>query len=475
MSADVSPATILIVDDDQGLLRLISKTLQRHNFTVATAASGQQAAAWLERHRPELMLLDLRLKDLQGQELIDRLLSVQSKVPFIIITGQGDERAAVNMMKRGALDYLVKDADFLQFLPEVVQRALAQVAREKRLAEAEEALRRTSAHLARAQEIAHFGSYQIDVPASATSHWSAEIFRILGRDPASKDLAADEYLKTVVHPDDREMVRHALEHALQAITRYDVEYRIIRPDGSIRHVHSLAEPVRGPDGKILRLVGTLQDVTERKQLEKEIREISEREQRRIGRDLHDGLGQQLTAIELMCESLRSDLGSTQPELQKQAGQICRFLREAISQTRSLAHGLAAFKVETDGLQSALMELTQATSSLGRLSCRLDCPDNVTLGDREASIHLYRIAQEAINNAVKHSQADRVVVHLSRRNGRLLLKIADNGKGLPGQTEPAEGMGLHLMKHRAGMIGARLEVQSRAGKGVTVTCTLSRQE
>jgi len=143
MSTQKTAATIFVVDDDQGLLRLVQKALQREGFTVATAGSAKQALTWLPDHRADHMLLDLKLRDSDGKDLIAHLVSSQRSLPFVIITGQGDERVAVEMMKSGALDYVVKDADFLQFLPAIVHRTLERLAKEKRLAEAEEALRRT--------------------------------------------------------------------------------------------------------------------------------------------------------------------------------------------------------------------------------------------------------------------------------------------------------------------------------------------
>jgi PAS domain S-box-containing protein len=602
---DSPSPTVLIIDDDQGLGSLIRKALRREGIAVVVVRSGQEALSWLARNHADLLLLDLKLHDIEGKELINHLSSIQRPVPFIIITGQGDERVAVDMIKRGALDYLVKDVDFLQFLPAVIRRAFTHLARETRLIAAEEALRQSEANLSAAQKIAHVGSYEFEVPGPASLHWSAETFRILGLEPAAQDFCFKEYLNRSVHPDDRARVlagvertvsegaRYDIEYrvvrpdgsirnvhsvaelvvdkekrvrkivgALQDITdrkrteealrhseanlasaqqiahvgsyeinvagaandhwsvesfrilgldpagqpippgdyikrivhpedrgrvqtsfgrsvregvRFDAEYRIVRPDGTVRHVHSIAEPVLGQANKVMKLVGSLQDVTVRKELEKEVREIGEREQRRIGCDLHDGLGQQLTAIELMCESLRTDLASAQAGLAGQAARICQFLREAVRQTRSLAHGLAAFKVETDGLQMALMELAQDTASLGRLKCRFDCLSPVSLQDTEAAAQLYRIAQEALNNAVRHSRASEVIIQLSRDDGGLRLQVKDNGTGLPKTKHVGNGMGLHLMKHRASMIGAELEIQSRLGKGVTVTCALRRNE
>src|SRR5215468_5158383 len=132
---------ILLVDDDQGLLMLMEKALRREGFSTATAASGADALGWLAGREAGLMLLDLKLQDIEGKELIRQLAESHRCPPFIIITGQGDERVAVEMMKRGARDYLVKDVDFLQFVPAVVKRALEQLRNEQRLAEAEEQVR----------------------------------------------------------------------------------------------------------------------------------------------------------------------------------------------------------------------------------------------------------------------------------------------------------------------------------------------
>src|ERR1051325_3418613 len=135
--SDPSAATIFVVDDDRGLARLIEKSLQREGHLTASANSAEEAVAWLAENKPDLMLLDLKLGHAEAPEIIDQLVASGRLVPFIIITGQGDERVAVNMMKRGALDYLVKDVQFQEFVPTVVRRAFDRIDRERRLASAE--------------------------------------------------------------------------------------------------------------------------------------------------------------------------------------------------------------------------------------------------------------------------------------------------------------------------------------------------
>lgn len=188
MPDPTGPPKVLIVDDDQGLLRLMERVLQREGFITAKAGSGKDAVDWLMRNSASLMLLDLKLPDTSGKDLIDHLASAGRLVPFIIITGQGDERVAVQMMKQGALDYLVKDVQFIEFIPTVVQRCLDQLAKEKRLSETEEELRRSEALLAQAQELAHVGSYEISQPEvliGQSRPFGFSVWILPGRDWAS--------------------------------------------------------------------------------------------------------------------------------------------------------------------------------------------------------------------------------------------------------------------------------------------------
>jgi len=352
MHASAQPRTVLVVDDDEGLLLLMEEALREAGYDVTTAKSGAVALNWIDDHSVDLMLLDLKLKDIAGPALLKRLKKANASLPFIVVTGQGDERVAVEMMKEGALDYLVKDTGMLDRLPAIVNRALERLARDHALATAQAAL---------------------------------------------------------------------------------------------------------------------------KQSEKQVLAISEREQRRFGEDLHDGLGQQLTAIELLCQSLKEDLRSKAPELEPQAEKVCQFLRETIAQSRSLARGLSPVRHEPDGLIDALGELANRTAALGRVDCRLECAPSVLVEDSTVSAHLFRISQEAVNNALKHAQADEIVIRLSRRNGALRLEISDNGKGLAQIKKPGQGIGLQVMKHRATVMGAALEVNSSPGKGVTVICILPRKD
>jgi signal transduction histidine kinase len=344
---DAIPATVFVVDDDLGLLRLIEKSLRREGCCTAAAASAGEAIDWLMDHRPDLMLLDLKLKDAGGGEVIEQLAQAGRSVPFIIITGQGDERVAVEMMKRGALDYLVKDANFIELLPTMVRRALGQLERDRRLATAEQ---------------------------------------------------------------------------------------------------------------------------ERKQLEQQILEISEREQRRIGQDLHDGLGQHLTGIELMTQALEQRLAGKSRTEAAQAGKIAQHVRDAIRQTRGLARGLSPVELDANGLMSALHELTANVQNMFRVKCSFRCDQPVLMAENAVATHLFRIAQEAVSNAIKHGKATEIEIALTIPD-RLLLAIKDNGSGISSDASHGDGMGLRIMHYRAAVIGGSLAVQRDRDGGTTVVCSI----
>lgn len=332
-----SPALILVVDDDVGLSRLMGKALDREGFATVTANSGQGALSWLAANTADLMLLDLKLPDIKGKEIISRLEHAGRSVPFVIITGQGDERIAVEMMKSGARDYLVKDSKLMEFIPAIVQRVLGQIKKEKRL-------------------------------------------------------------------------------------------------------------------------------------EREILEISDRELSRIGRDFHDGLGQQLTALELYTTGLLTGVREQAPKLVKPFEDMSRKLRLVVRQARALSHGLAPVSLDGHGLVNALRELAESTRTMTKTHCEFVGDSELQIADPIIATHLYRIAQEAVNNALKHSRAKQISISLKKYGDGLTMKINDNGSGINPRIKGDGGIGLQMMRYRADLIHASLKIESLPKKGTNITCT-----
>jgi len=333
-----------------------------------------------------------------------------------------------------------------------------------------DALRRSEASLARAQKIAQLGSYEVILESEPRASWSTQVYRILGLGIEER-LSLERFVDGFVHSDDRARVQSTIAQLIRRGIGYDLQCRIVRPDGRVRHVQGVGEAVAARRGRTVKVVGTLMDITERLELEKEALEAREREQRRFGRDLHDGLGQRLTALELFGQALASDVRSKAPNLQPQVQNLTHQLREAVTEARLLSHGLSPVPLEDDGLMRALEELAMGVRTMTRVQCRFLCPRPVLLKEVTVATQLYRIAQEAVNNALKHSGAGRVQIRLTQRSPRIVLTVEDDGCGFSGPDGDDMGMGMRVMKYRAEMIGATLEVGPAPRRGLRITCSL----
>lgn len=225
------------------------------------------------------------------------------------------------------------------------------------------------------------------------------------------------------------------------------------------------------EGKRL-FVGIIRDVTERRRLEHEILRISEQERRRVGQDLHDGLGQMLTGISLIGGSLAKRLEDSHSDIAEDVYEITDLVREADRMTRNIARGLVQVEVEGDGMSAALRTLCANAEKFFSLNCRYEEHGAVNISDSGAASNLYRIAQEAVSNAAKHGRAENITVTLNGTSEGIELSIEDDGIGFPEVLKADRGMGVDIMGYRARVINARLEIEAEKGKGTIVRCTLS---
>ena len=231
-------------------------------------------------------------------------------------------------------------------------------------------------------------------------------------------------------------------------------------------------------GKVVEIEGTARDITERKRLEREILEISNREQRRIGHDLHDGVCQQLAGIALMTASLADKLEEKGMPESAQTERISGLINKAITQTRGVARGLFPVRLEENGLVSALEELAINSGELFKINCQFSCVEAPAAVDNEVALHLYYIVLEAVANACKHSKAQNVYITLESARDRHSLSVRDDGKGFSPSGKAHTGMGIRIMQYRARVIGANLTLQSAPGSGTHLTClffAVSRDE
>lgn len=213
----------------------------------------------------------------------------------------------------------------------------------------------------------------------------------------------------------------------------------------------------------------LRDVTERKRMEREIVEASHREQQRIGEDLHDGLGQHLTGITFLTKALERKLTTKLPEEAKEAAEIGRLVMQALAQTRNLARGLFPAELERNGLAAALTELTASVQKTCGVRCSLKTTEKISINDNVLATHVFRIAQEAINNSIKHSKAKNIEVTLDVNGDKLHLTVSDDGVGFSPEAK-LDGLGMRIMQFRARRIGGELRVAPGPAGGTSVTCS-----
>ncbi len=241
-----------------------------------------------------------------------------------------------------------------------------------------------------------------------------------------------------------------------------------RKDGTTFPIDLSVGEAELAEGKLF--TGIIRDLSERKRLERKLAEVSEEEKRRIGRDLHDDICQQLAGIGCLVKVLqqqRKDVGPAHESLDE----IGRMVADVNAHVREMARGLVPVVLESEGLATALRELAASSSHLFGVSCRFLGSD-VDVNDQVARVHLYRIAQEAITNAVKHGQAESIRISLEEQDSTIVLLIHDDGTGIPDKPQKGHtGMGLLTMDHRAKMLNGEVRIESVARGGTTIRCAI----
>jgi len=255
-------------------------------------------------------------------------------------------------------------------------------------------------------------------------------------------------------------VRHTLETGRVQILEQNIAFHEERKDFEVRMVPYSQRNV----------LAIVRDITRRKRLEKEILEISGREQRRIGQDLHDSLCQHLAGIGFMGKVLEKKIAARQALEPPEVAEVVELIDQAITMTRGFARGLNPVRLEAEGLRMGLCSLAGNMEKLFGIRCTVSYGDEIRIPDQAAATHLYRIVQEALNNAIKHGKADTVTISLRQSDDSVVLSVADNGCGIRPAAGQGKGMGLNIMQYRASMIGASLEIADDETGGTRVTCS-----
>ena len=368
---------------------------------------------------------------------------------------------------------------------------------ESKLRRTEEALREREITFSALAKVAPVGIMRFDASGRCNyvnDRWSA----ITG---LTIDEAIGEGWKFAIHPADRAEVMVRWEGMRNSDEFSRDEYRVRRSDGVIKWVLAEGAALRSYSRKPLGFIRAVTDITrhrelegeltavrekleqrvkertadleaemiERKKLEKEVLECRDSEQRRFSQDLHDGLGQCLTGVLFHALALERALMSDQSDFAPTASKIAKLVSQSINQAYDLARGIDPVPLRPDGLMCALEELVRAVCDAHSTKCLFQCEDAVLLEDNAVATHLYRIAQEAMCNAIKHSNASQITVRLEKLSELSALTITDDGIGISDCQNLRRGRGLNIIRHRARLIDAKLDVLTSPSGGATVRC------
>ena len=515
---------VLIIEDSEDDVILTLRQLRRGGYNpfhmqVDTAEAMAQA---LDSHEWDLVLSDHAMPCFSSEAALAVLKNKGIDLPFIIVSGTIGEEVAVAAMKAGAHDYLMKSN--LARLAPAVERELREADERRARKQADEALRRANRSLLALKRCA-------DAMARATCELDllnrvcAIIVELGGAKMAWVGFAEDDEAKTL-RPvasagDDQGYLDCAritwADHArgrVPTVTAIQTREVDLCQDiaGATRTVpwrkqqlqrgyaSSIALPliwenrclgaltIYSPKANafsdqevdlLKQLAGdltygivSLRARAEREELQQDLLRISEREKQLISQELHDGLCQNLTGTALIGSLLARRLTDRDDHEAVHAKRICELLNATVNEARNLSHGLHPVGPEGEGLMNTLAALAGTVTNLFHLRCTFRCPEPVILANETASTHLLRIAQESINNARKHGEAESIAISLLNTPEGIKLTIRDNGIGIPSDLPKIRGMGLKSMNYRATEIGASLSVRRASKKGGTVvTCVL----
>jgi len=270
----------------------------------------------------------------------------------------------------------------------------------------------------------------------------------------------------LIHPDDISFSLEAVAALGEGKNLDSFENRFRARDGNYRRI--LWNVSSDIPSKLIYAAG--RDITEERNLEEEVVRATTAEQERIAHDLHDSVGQLVTGLAFKAKLMEAQLRDRTPPAPGQATDLVNLANRVGEQIRSLARGIDPVELQ-DGLSPALQYLAASTNATFDVQCNFEGETSVDLPEKSRAIHLYRIAQEAVGNAVKHSKARQINIGLTRQDHQVTLTVADNGCGMVRRPMPEDGSGLRIMNYRARLIGGNLKIMPMPTCGLLVTCTI----
>jgi two-component system sensor histidine kinase UhpB len=480
---------ILIVEDMASDAELMTYELRQVNlaFTSRRVENEAEFLREIDQFPPDLILSDYNLPHFSGVAALALVQEKCPEVPFIFVSGAIGEDVAIDSLKRGATDYVLKDR--LSRLAPAVKRALREAVERRERHQAEVALRESEQQyrlLVKSLPAVVYRGY-FDC---AVDFFDEKVEELTGYTKPDFDSRRLRWIDLVVS-EDLTQFHEAFINGLRTSKSFLREYRIKRKDGVILWIQDRGQIICNADGWVEYVSGVFFDVTESQRAKMALQEseqrlrfltnqlltAQERERKRISMELHDELGQSLTVLKLQVRAIERNLREDlQPELKQEFLELLRYLDGIIDNVRRLSRDLSPSILEDLGLEAALKYLLEGVGKYLRVDHSFEIDDLNSLFPAEAQIVIYRIFQECLNNITKHAGACKVLVAVRQDGGAVSFILEDDGAGFDvaqilNRDATRRGLGLAALDERARMLGGACQIWSRPGAGTKIVCTI----
>lgn len=475
---EMDPLTLVIIEDEEAHFQLMKRAVDK-DFPLASVYHFEEASYCLEnldKISPDVIITDYIMSGMNGIEFLEALDQRQEGTPVIMITGQGDEGIAVQAMKLGAADYLVKSADFFVLLP----RVIAKVVREQKLKELFERSKKRFEQIFTESPIGiqlyDSDGLLLDLNKSCLDMFGiADAADVRGFKLFADPNVASKYKARIAKG---EVVRYEVAFDFEKVKKLKL-YETTK--SGTMHLDVLITPLslehaRGGGGYMVQL----QDITTRKRAEEHIHTLSqelikaeENERQRLSRDLHDRLAQDLSSLKIGLDTLFDDQQDISVEKKQKVSELSKMVQRTIMDVRNLAYDLRPASLDQLGLVETVFHYCEDFSMRNALKVEFYSVglDNTSL-DFDTEITLYRLVQEGLNNIRKHAEASHVVVRLSASFPHIILRIEDNGNGFNVEERldaalREQCMGLLIMGERAVLLNGKMKIESSPNQGTKI--------
>jgi two-component system, NarL family, sensor histidine kinase UhpB len=472
---------VLLVEDSESDAFLIERELKRSGYDAAVSRVDRQPelADALARGGWDIVLSDYNLPTLNGLDALREVRNRDPDLPFIIVSGAVGEEVAVDAMRAGAQDYVMKDN--LARLSQAVRREIGDAENRRARKRVERALMESEERLRAVVAATRDSIYDRDLLTD--KGWCNEAFgQLLG--PIATEESFGQWWVSRVHPEDRDRALAEVSQGLRSGGSEGIEYRIRRNDGSYAHVLDRFFVLSDAHGKPLRMIGAIMDITQSKVFESEIRHansklkhlsahilsIQENERRYIARELHDDVGQVLTALKIGIDTLAR---AGPPAVQGiPLGELADMANRALTQVRDITLALRPPQLDDLGLSAALRWHLDQQGKVSGWQSVFEADDLPRRLESNLETACFRIVQEALTNAARHGKPSRVQISLKIADDRLQVRVVDDGEGFDpeevhGRVARGTSVGLAGMEERVTLARGKLDISSAPGQGTTV--------